>query len=352
MKKFRILAIDGGGIRGIIPGQILITLERKIQERTGNPDAKIADYFDFFAGTSTGGILSCILTCPQEDNGQMRPRFSAQDAVDLYLEKGGEIFSVDLWQKLRSYGGLLDEKFSAKALEKNLQAYFQDLQLSQLLRPCLITSYDIERGKPHFFKQHEAKRFRGSDFLVREVARSTSAAPTYFEVAQNYSLSEVSYALIDGGVFVNNPTLSAYAEVRSSFQKTATGYVLKKENQNGDLVTAKDMVILSLGTGKIHHTYEYEQAKDWGLAEWVKPLIDIMMAGVSETVDYQVEQIFQTIENPKQYLRVNPEITDEEMHAMDNATPENLTALKELATYTAECHREELDNVVEQLVAE
>ncbi len=87
------------------------------------------------------------------------------------------------------------------------------------------------------------------------------------------------------------------------------------------------------------------------MAEWVKPLINIMMAGVSETVDYQVEQIFQTIDNPKQYLRLNPEITDPQMYAMDNATPENLNALKELATYTAETHRDELDNIVEQLVA-
>jgi patatin-like phospholipase/acyl hydrolase len=351
VNKFRILAIDGGGIRGIIPGQILVILEKKLQERTGNPDTKIADYFDFVAGTSTGGILSCILTCPEEKDGQVRPRFSAQEAVDLYLQKGGEIFSVGFWQRLRTSGGLLDEKFSANALESNLKAYLQDLQLSQLLRPCLITSYDIERGQPHFFKQHEAKRYRGSDFLVREVARATSAAPTYFEVAKNSSLSDVTYALIDGGVFVNNPTLSAYAEVRSSFHQDSTGYVLKEDNQNGDLVTAKDMLILSLGTGKIHHTYQYEKAKDWGLAEWVKPLINIMMAGVSETVDYQVEQIFQTIDNPKQYLRINPEIKDPEMYALDNATPENLNALKELATYTAECYRDELDNIVEQLLA-
>ena len=81
----KILSIDGGGIRGIIPGQILVTLERKLQKRSGNPDARLADYFDMFAGTSTGAILSAAYACPGEDG---RPKFSAEQAVDLYLEDG------------------------------------------------------------------------------------------------------------------------------------------------------------------------------------------------------------------------------------------------------------------------
>ena len=60
VKKKRILSIDGGGIRGIIAGQVLVALEKKLQKRSGNPDARLADYFDFFAGTSTGGILTCL----------------------------------------------------------------------------------------------------------------------------------------------------------------------------------------------------------------------------------------------------------------------------------------------------
>ena len=66
MKK--VLSIDGGGIRGIIPGQVLVALEEKLQERSGNPKAKVADYFDFFTGTSTGGILTCISLCPSDND--------------------------------------------------------------------------------------------------------------------------------------------------------------------------------------------------------------------------------------------------------------------------------------------
>ena len=85
----RILSIDGGGIRGILPGQILVALEKKLAALTGNADARIADHFDFIAGTSTGGILTCIYLCA-DDKG--RPRFTSQQAVDLYLQQGNSIF--------------------------------------------------------------------------------------------------------------------------------------------------------------------------------------------------------------------------------------------------------------------
>jgi patatin-like phospholipase/acyl hydrolase len=77
MKK--ILAIDGGGIRGIIPGQVLIALEREVRRQSGNSEARLADYFDFFAGTSTGGILTCLYLCPDPDD-PGRALFSAEEA--------------------------------------------------------------------------------------------------------------------------------------------------------------------------------------------------------------------------------------------------------------------------------
>src|SRR5512136_361904 len=116
MSEFiRILSIDGGGIRGIIPGQILALLEDKLQKRTGNPEARIADFFDFIAGTSTGGILTCIYLCPDPQN-PARPRFTAQEAVEFYLQRGKKIFSRTLWQKIRSLWGIIDEKYSAEPL--------------------------------------------------------------------------------------------------------------------------------------------------------------------------------------------------------------------------------------------
>ena len=333
MAKFtRILSIDGGGIRGIIPGQILVSLEKKLKKRSKKPDGRLCDYFDLIAGTSTGGILTCLYLTPDK-NSPKRPRFSSEEAVELYLERGDEIFDVSFWQKIKSGGGILDEKYSADELEESLRDYFGDLKLSELLKPCIVTSYDIKRRRTHFFTKQKAEKKQGRNFYVRDVARATSAAPTYFEVSQIKSLTNINYPLIDGGVFANNPTLSAYAEARKFPGKP----------------TAKDMVILSIGTGNIKKPYYYKEAKDWGLIQWIKPLIDIIMSAVPETVDYQLRKIYDAINKPKQYVRISPDLGDASPE-MDNATLENLNALKEAGTSAAEDHEEKLDEVVNFLL--
>jgi uncharacterized protein len=334
-KLTRILSIDGGGIRGIIPGQILVSLEEKLKKRTKNPDARIADHFDLIAGTSTGGILTCAYLCPDSNDPAKtnRPKFNAQQVVNLYLERGHDIFNVPFKHKIKSAGGLVDEKYPAAAIEKALNDYFGDTKLSQLIKPCLITAYDIKRRQGHFFNQVDAAQDEGWNYLVKEVARATSAAPTYFECSEIKSLTGVTYPLIDGGVFVNNPTLCAYAEVHNKFNKTA-----------------KEMAILSIGTGFTRKEYDYNSAKDWGLAAWVKPLIDIMMAGVADVVDYQLKQIYHAVGTPQQYVRINQVLPIGVNPDMDDASTENLNALKELGTETAQIFNRQLDEFVELIV--
>jgi uncharacterized protein len=327
-KITRILSIDGGGIRGIIPGQILVAVEKKLQKRTKNPDARIADHFDLIAGTSTGGILACAHLCPDPKNPQ-RPKFNAQEVVDLYLERGDEIFNIPAFHRLRTLKGTSDEKYPAAELEEALNDYFGNTKLSQLLKPCLITSYDIKRRQGHFFTQRDARKDNGWDYYVKEVARATSAAPTFFECAKVKSLTNI----IDGGVFVNNPALCAYAEVHNEFG-----------------TVAKEMAILSLGTGFAKESYDYNKAKDWGLIGWVKPLIDIMMSGVSEVVDYQLKQIYDAVGAPKQYLRLNRQLPMGVNSDMDDASQQNLNALKEVGTEAAQQCDAELDEFIELLV--
>jgi patatin-like phospholipase/acyl hydrolase len=189
------------------------------------------------------------------------------------------------------------------------------------------------RRQGHFFTQLDAVKRPGWDFLVKDVARSTSAAPTYFECSDTKSMTDVSYPLIDGGVFVNNPTLCAFAEVYKQFQ-----------------TTPDQMVVLSLGTGYSKKEYDYDKAKNWGMVQWVKPLIDIMMSGVAEVVDYQLRQIFDAIGAQNQYLRINTELPIDVSPDMDETSAENLQALKELGTYTAQGFDAELDAFVDLLV--
>ncbi len=328
---YRILSIDGGGIRGIIPACILIALEEKLQDESGDENARVADYFDLIAGTSTGGILGCVYLCPSPDE-PLRPRFDAPQALELYSERGDEIFDIPLWHRIRSGAGLLDERYPADGLEEALDDYLGELKLAALLKPCLITAYDISRRRAHFFRQHRAVRDPNRNFFVRDVARATSAAPTYFECARVRSDANLIYPLVDGAVFANNPALCAYAEARAYADKRAA-----------------EMVILSLGTGSNEKSYAYEKAKDWGLAEWAKPVISIMMSGVAETVDYQLEQIFDAVGRPEQYLRVQPEIPAANTD-LDNADQENLYELRQLGAETALNLDTHLSDVVKLLL--
>ena len=313
-KKKIVLSIDGGGIRGIIPGQILTHIESLLKEIYDDPNYRIADHFDLFAGTSTGGILACAYLIP--DYG--RPKFSAKEVVDLYFERGDDIFNIPLFHRLRSAGGVLDEKYPEQGLEEALEDYFGNLKLVDLLKPTLITAYDIKRRKAHFFTQHDAHE-PDHNFFLRDIARATSAAPTYFEVSKIKSDSNKYYPLIDGGVFANNPALCAYAELRNKFST--------RERK----LTASDILLLSIGTGQTKNSFAYDEAKDWGLAKWIKPALDIMMDGVADTVDYQLGQIFDAADVPDQYLRINGELPANIDPAMDCVEPNNLKALKAFA---------------------
>lgn len=339
MKKVRILSIDGGGIRGILPGIVLSQLEKKLQKKVKDPKLRLSDMFDFMAGTSTGGILTLAYLTPNKKN---RPKLTASEAVNLYLDRGDEIFDTSLWQRLKSKNGIMDEKYDASELEEALDDTFGESKLSNLLKPCIISSYDIRNGKPHFFKQHKAKKHEIDNFKVKDVARATSAAPTYFETARVKNDIGTPYALIDGGVFVNNPALAAYSEVRS----------LKFDNI-GHLPTAKDMMIISIGTGSISKSYEYKKAKDWGAIGWIKPIIEIMMSGNSKTVHYHLTKIYDTLDdnNKKDYHRLEPKILSADPE-MDNGTVKNLLKLKEdgLSYISSSAVDKELDDIVEKLI--
>ena len=134
--KIRILTIDGGGIRGLIPARILVRVEELLQEISRNKKAKISDYFDLVAGTSTGGILTALILAPE-------PGYKAVDFVDLYAKYGTSIFTRAVATKTVDPLGLFNPLYQHDTLETVLLKYFGDLKVSELVRPCLIPMYNI-----------------------------------------------------------------------------------------------------------------------------------------------------------------------------------------------------------------
>ena len=343
MKRTTILSIDGGGIRGILSGVILAYLEEQLQVKTNNPSARLADYFDLLAGTSTGGILTCMYITPDENG---RPRFSAQDAVDLYLKNGQEIFSIPWTRRLINWVGLFEARYPVRNIEKVLLHYLKDTLLSQALKPCLITSYEIFQRKTIFFNKLDTSKSETRDFRLRDIARSTSAAPTYFRPAQIHSTYGNPLYLVDGGMFANNPSMCAYAEAR-----TIKFSSLPECAGKADYPTATEMVLVSIGTGSQGDSYPYRKAKRWGVVGWLRPLINILMSANSETVHYELRQMFGAVDpaNLANYFRLEPTVGTASS-AMDLATPENMCALEEAGKTFVSNNVDQLNRIVDLLI--
>lgn len=342
MKKIRILSIDGGGIRGILPGTILSYIENKLKTLTNNPKASIGQYFDLITGTSTGGILSLLFTCPDEKGAY---KYTANEAVDIYLKHGHKIFDITFRKKFLSLGGLLDEKYDAKNIENTLEDYFGDTQLNALLKPTLITAYEMEKRKAFFFSSIDAQKTT-KNFYIKDVARATSSAPTYFEPAQIKSLYGAVHTFIDGGVFANNPALCAYSEARTiEFGK------LFNRSDKPNNPSVKDILMVSLGTGVNETPYLFDDFKDANKTKWIKPLIDIMMHGNSETVDYELQQMYSTLDtkNKNDYYRIQPKLFTADAE-LDNADSKNLEALRQDGLTNVEKFQIKLDDIVAKLI--
>ena len=180
-------------------------------------------------------------------------------------------FIVPPQKKINSLDGIIDEKYPHENLEEILKKRFGDVKLEEALSRALITSYDIEKRSPYFFKSWHPEN---SKALMREAARATSAAPTFFEpalVKVEIDGNKIDKELIDGGVFVNNPVVSAYAEAMRIFPDDKD-----------------DINVVSIGTGELIRPIRHKDAKNWGKMKWIVPMLDCMFDGVSDAADYQM----------------------------------------------------------------
>jgi uncharacterized protein len=340
-KKVRILSLDGGGIRGIITCVILKYIEEQLQ-KYDHPDAKIGDYFDLIAGSSTGGLLAAILLCPDENK---KAKFSVQEALDLYAKKGDSIFNVSFWEHLINPFGLFNEKISSKNLEKQLLEVFGDMQLREFIKPSLITTYDMNARKVKFFTSQDADASL-ENFYVRDVCRATSAAPTYFEPAKIKSIYGQEFTLIDGGVFANNPGLCAYAEAR----KVPFCQILQ-DPEKPDFPKISDMILVSIGTGTVIKPYHFKDFENAGKIKWVKPLIDILLSSNSETTHYHLRKMFESsgARNAKNYHRLMPSLQNASPE-MDDTSKNNIYELIQSGLFFVEQNQKELASIAKKLI--
>jgi patatin-like phospholipase/acyl hydrolase len=314
----KVLCIDGGGIRGLIPARVLQEIERRTGRRT-------AEMVDLIAGTSTGGLLACGLTRPGPGG---RPMYAAAQLAETYVTDGPRIFSRSLGKKISSAGGLTDEKYDDAGLNGTLNDQLGATRLSEALRDLLITAYDLEGRTALFFRSARARTDPTYDFTMVDAARSTSAAPSYFQPAHVTDLAGAhTYALVDGGVFAVNPSLCAYADLAAA-------------GRTGELT-----LMLSLGTGSATEPIPYAKARSWGALEWARPIIDVVFDGVADTIEFEAAMLMR-----ERYIRLQTHLT-EASGDLDDASPQNLAALEREAARLIAEHDADIDRACELLTA-
>lgn len=326
-RLFRILSLDGGGIRGLISATILEYIEAEINAQQqaiapGSPHIPLHEYFDLIAGTSTGSILAAGIAAKK-----MTPR----ELVELYAENGDRIFpywgrlgylSPQRFNLLFRYGPS-SPKFSNQGLIKVLQEYLSDVLLEETYiegetTRLLIPAYDANAREPIIFKNWRKKY---PQLRLWEACLASASAPTFFP-AYLFENGERRIAAIDGGIAANNPSSCAVSEaIRLGYSPT-------------------EISLLSIGTGD--QNQPLGNVESWGILQWAGHLVDVFMDGPLDIYEYISRQIIRVSEEKdNHFLRLQPSLNDgfkvlnkkqlEGLRAIDNASEENIKNLNEFA---------------------
>lgn len=262
-RRFQILALDGGGIKGIFSAAFLAALEDDLKTR-------ITDHFDLIAGTSTGGLIAIALGLG----------LSPREIVRFYMKHGPAIFpGASSWWRCSLHW--LRSKYEAEPLELALRACFGERLFGESTNRLVIPSYNLGEDDVYIFRTPHHERLR-RDLKVPawKVARATSAAPTYFPSFRGID----GQRLIDGGVWANNPTMVALVE---SFGTLG--------------VALADTHILSIGTTDSLNS-RYRRLDTSGMLGWSKEAIDVVLRG--QTMAARNQAKFLVGEN--NYCRLDP----------------------------------------------
>ncbi|RWR90046.1 patatin-like protein 2 [Cinnamomum micranthum f. kanehirae] len=303
-----------------------------MEQELDGQDARLADYFDVIAGTSTGGLITAMLTAPNENK---RPLFAAKDIKDFYLEHCPKIFPQcrgPFAPAMKLFKAISGPTYNGKYLRALVEKKLGTTLLKETLTNVIIPAFDIKKLQPTIFSSREVESKPYLNALLSDICIGTSAAPTYLPAHHfktEYSGGEeMRFDLIDGGVAANNPALIALSEVtKESFRGNLDRF------QNKPVDCGRCLVI-SLGTGspKKHEKYTASHASKWGLFGWFHsggstPLVDVFTKASAEMVDIHISVAFQALHSECNYLRIQDDTLSGSISSVDIATKENLKNL-------------------------
>ncbi len=298
--KFKILSIDGGGIKGLYSSTILEHLEKKYS-------GSCSDYFDMMCGTSTGGLIALGLSL----------KIPASEISKIYSEHGKDIFP-----KQNKLLGLLRQtiwsgKFSDKPLRKVLNEIFSEKIIAESNNLLCIPSYSFTDARPWIFKfdHKEGGLDRDNKAKYVDVALATSAAPTYFPLAEIESYDYKQF--IDGGVWANNPSLIGLIEALTYFVG---------ENKAYDGIQILSVSSLNSTAGK-----PTGLKRNRSFIQWRDDLFETSMIGQSNFTDYFLSKLHELTGIPIEYTRIPSEaISAEQQHLvqLDVATTDAIRLIK------------------------
>jgi hypothetical protein len=295
---FRILSIDGGGLRGIVAVLILQELER----RTGS---RIFELFDLVAGTSAGAFVTCGVVATDNDT---TPRSTLEEVARVYTERGKELFPPKSWagRQVRKITSLFGPEFGPRGIDAVLAQMAGNLTLQNCLRPVFIPAFDLNHNEALLFKTRQAFTEPGGNARLYDICRATSAAPAFLP-PYAFEFKGKDRLCIDGGIFMNNPALGALAEA-------------SRYRQYYGIADFSDISVLSVGTGDYTAEPARSKVKGFGKLGWAGPISDIMMQGVNQTTSYACEEML----GRGNYLRVTIDIDNKKYANFTDARDETL----------------------------
>ena len=267
MALYRILSLDGGGVRGLLTAVLLEQLEQRLPGWLQE--------VDLIAGTSAGGIIAVGLA----------DGMTAQEVRAFFYTKTPIIFADSLTDDVQDLGNFIGADYGNRGLRQELIRVFGTRTLGELKRQVLIPAFDLDNGEDHSPRHWRPRYFHNYPCAttycherIVDVALRTSAAPTVFPTIDGY---------VDGGVVANNPAM------------VALSHTLDRSMEHRPMPELAQVRLLSIGTGLVN-TYIPGQRHDWGVTQWAKPLIQIMLDGLIGVPDYQCNQLL-----GNQYHRLN-----------------------------------------------